>query len=219
MGNLNLKLTGIVAAAVLLLSPVANAQLSISLDDNAGNTAVETDTLNTGEITFTGALGNWTNNFTAAFGAPALGSPWMDELDLLSGNISGGTGTMTVMLTQTDLTRADASWLIGFGGTTDGSISFQSWIDTGNNAFGLGTLLTDSGSMGGLGFSGEDSGSLSMSGPYSWTVIATIEHAAGRNISSFDYNVKIPEPSSLALLGLGLLGAGFATRRKVNKTA
>jgi len=65
MGNLNLKLTGIVAAAALLLTPVANAQLSLSLDDGNGNTAYATDAGNTGVINLNTALGNWTANITS----------------------------------------------------------------------------------------------------------------------------------------------------------
>ena len=222
MRNLNLKLTGIVAAASLLLAPVANAQLSLSLDDGAGNTALVNDASNTGQIHYNNSLGTtWIVNVSSAFGAPLLGSDYMDEFDLLSANISGGVGTMTVMMTQTDLTRTDANWLTSVGGTTNGNISFMSYVDDDNTAFAT-TQLVTSDTVSGPAFSNVDSGgtdSFGLSDLFSWTVVATINHGSNLNVSSFDYNVKIPEPSSLALLGLGLIGAGFATRRKSKKTA
>lgn len=225
MGKQNMKLMGVVAAAILLAPAIANAQLSLRLDDGTASTTV-TDVSNSGMVNFTGPLGDWAANVTTGFGSPLLGTDWMDEFDLNSVNVSGGTGSMTIMLTQTDLTRTNAPWMAGFGGTTDGSVSFQSWIDAGNNAFGLSTLLSDSGLQeGGQScngcFSGGDSGGLgdlSLTGPYSWTIVATITHSDARKVTSFDYNVKIPEPSSLALIGLGLIGAGIASRRRVKKT-
>ncbi|HED39470.1 MAG TPA: PEP-CTERM sorting domain-containing protein [Chromatiales bacterium] len=226
MGKQNIKLMGVVAAAAFLLAPVANAQLSLRLDDGTA-TATVTDTSDSGMVNFSGSLGAWTANVTSGFGAPLLGSDWMDEFDLNSVNVSGGSGSMTIMLTQTNLTRTNAPWMAGFGGTTDGSVSFQSWVDAGNNAFAQNTLVSDSGVQNGGQscngcFGGGDSGGLggfSLSGPYSWTIVATITHSDAFKVTSFDYNVKIPEPSSLALLGLGLIGAGIASRRKAKKTA
>lgn len=225
MGNLNLKVMGMVTATALLLSPVANAQLSVKLTDDDANTVTVTDTLNTGTVSFVGALGagDWVSNISAGLGAPILGSPFMDEFDFVSANASGGTGVLQVMLTQTNLTRADAQWATSFGGTTDGIVNFTSYVDNGNAAFAQTTDVTgttfdftngsfandDSGALGGFG----------LSDLYSWTIVASIIHGDNRNVTSFDYNVKIPEPSSLALLGLGLIGAGFASRRKSRKAA
>ena len=54
---------------------------------------------------------------------------------------------------------------------------------------------------------------------YSLSISASVTHTDGFQISNLMLQGKIPEPSSLALLGVGLIGAGFVSRRKVKKTA
>ena len=222
MGNLNLKLTGIVATAALLLAPVANAQLSLQISDTAdfsGTVVSAADGDNDGRVDIISGLGAWIVNATTGFGSPLLGTEWMDELDLFSANVSGGEGTIFIRLSDTGYDRGNASYVTTFGGTTDGSVAFQSYVDGENVLYGTEMLLSDSGTISTGAFSGSDNGGISMTGPYSMSIYASVTHGAGVNISSFDYNIKVPEPSSLALLGLGLIGAGYASRRKAKKTA
>ena len=171
-----------------------------------------------GVVIFSGALGSWVWNIASGFSKPALGSALNPELDLNSVNLSsaGAGGTVNIWLTDTDFSpRASlTSLMASIGGTTSGEVTYRTFMDAGNAAFGTTTELTSMNSLGGA-FSSTASGLLSSAGPYSLTMLVSITHAASGlpQISSFDAAVKVPEPGSLVLLGTGLLLAGFVWRR------
>jgi len=206
------------AAGLFFLAANANATLYLNLDDNAGSTVTVVDDGAgddmpiTGYLDYTGAVGVWNINSITAFANPIIGDEHYDAIHLDSVNVSGSAGTLTIMLSQTDLDRT-ASLMAGFGGFAGGDIAFELYADSSNTEFGLGIKLFDSDSIGSGGFGDNFSTGLTFVDPYSLTMVVTISHTS-KTISSFDYDVKIPEPATLSLLGMGLLAFGFATRRK-----
>lgn len=219
--NVNV-LSGAVLASLLCVAPMADAALSIQLQSGASQVTVadgDDGTVN-GIASYIGAVGGWTINNTTGYGVVALGNPWADVLDLFSFNAtsSAPADDLTVMLTETDLARLDTSYATHVGGTTDGVVRFESYLDSGNGAFALTDLMADTGLLSGGSYSVDEGGSVSSPTPYSWTIVATISHSGtGLQSTSFDYNVKIPEPGTMALFGLGMLGLGFAARHGSKK--
>lgn len=108
-----------------------------------------------------------------------------------------------------------ASYITAFGGTTNGTVSFQSYVDSTNTAFGQEIMLSDSGLLPGIAFSGASSGAINMTGLYSMSIYASVTHTGGNQITSFDSYISVPEPGSLAILGIGLLGLGMSRRLKM----
>ena len=123
-------------------------------------------------------------------------------------------GTIYVRITETDLTK-NGAYSIAYAGLNRGEVSFQSYLDTSNTAFGQGTLLSDTGSINDYAFSGVDSGYINTVAPYSLSIYSQIEH---RGFSVVGYSIKVAEPSILALLGLGLIGIAMTRRSKRRNT-
>lgn len=219
--------TLIAAATVALAAAVptaSHATLVLTLDDltTAGvdRVVMGIDGPDFDWATFPGAVGTWSLTVTTGFGN---GSSSIFGIDLNSiAASSDAGGTLRITLTETDLTLgADGGPVTvnsAIGGTTQGTVSYNSWLDDANNPLdltnptGQGSLLF-SGMSSGMAFAASGQGTTLASDPFAMTLQVDINHT-GRATSSFDFAASVPEPGTLALLSLAMLGAGFAARRR-----
>lgn len=209
----------------------AHAAFKLSLDDSGliGDVAgidelitdggVGDDSGVTGVIVFNGSIGVFTVNVTTAISKPILGDAADANLDLNSINVSTtGSGTLTIAVTDTDFLFSDTTTLITFfallGGTTDGTVTLDVYVDDGNDEFALTTLIASLGAFGPGAFSDITSALATLTGTYSITLVATITHTGAGQVSSFDAEIEIPEPSTLLVFGIGLLSLGLVIRRR-----
>jgi len=213
------------AASLLVAAPLAaNATIALQLDDAAtvgvdklifDGGAGDADGLVDGKITYLGAAGNWTINVSTGLGNGVLAD---FGIDLNSVNVSGaGAGVLTVSFTETDMNfglGGPTAVYGNIGGTAGGNFGYTLFADDANALFGT-TATAFSGSTGPGAFSASGGGNVLLNDPFSLTLQVAIDHlgVTGKS-TSFDFEGKIPEPTSLALLSLALLGAGAATRRR-----
>ncbi len=173
-----------------------------------------------GAVTFGGSVGNFFVNVSTGISYPTLGTSTLPYLDLSSVNVSSSSGgTLTIRFTQTDFSNTSGSpFLITseIGGVTQGTVSYQSYFDASNTAFGTASLLGNLGPFSGA-FSGSSLDNMTATGLYSLTLVTTITHAGGGSLpqsSSFNATLRVPEPGTVTLLGAVLLGIGLLTWRQ-----
>ncbi|MBI3774186.1 MAG: hypothetical protein HY273_01295 [Gammaproteobacteria bacterium] len=103
--NRIMKFTASIAIATASLVSAQQAQaLAISISDGV-STISASDTNNDGVVFLNSALGAWGVNVVTGLADPAIGTPQTYGLHLNSVNVGGGTGTLTVMISDTNLTN------------------------------------------------------------------------------------------------------------------
>jgi hypothetical protein len=174
-----------------------------------------------GVVLFSGAVEDFTINVSTGISYPVLtGVPLMD---LISFDIQsmGGGHTLQVMLSD-DSFSAGGWFSAKFGGTLTGdgaTVQAEAYYDTDNVLFATatGTLIGTMGPFGPGPFAGKLGGEVAPSGPYSVTQVITLTTTGATRqfptVFSGDFEISVPEPTTVALMGIALGLFGFAMRK------
>lgn len=205
--------TGMAQAVPILR--VSDGSTTVTVSDGSSGICGDTQAAS-GIVGLSCSIGNWFLNLVVGIGHDILG----DQIHLTSLNASSSAGgTLTIALTDTDFMNTGGYPTLhfagGIGGWSAGTVNYAMYVSDANTAFGTDALV-GSGSGGGA-FSASFSDWEAVTGSYSMTLVASITHGWGNfpRATSVDFVGRVPEPATLALLGLGLAGIGFAARRRV----
>lgn len=205
-------------AAVALLvgaSQPSHATLMLELSDGIHAPQFATDLDGDGAVTFSGAIGAFMFNVTTGISTPMIGTVSQPILDLNSVDVTSGQGGGTLTLTLTDGGYSGSGGIVHFldsvGGTLTGGGTYS--VSSSMGCGGQTTALTSQTFSGSSFSGGQDAYVNGCNGTYSLTQLAVLQLPGGAMFSG-DASLAVPEPSTLALFGAGLLGLGIALRRK-----
>ncbi|MEO8508904.1 MAG: PEP-CTERM sorting domain-containing protein [Betaproteobacteria bacterium] len=216
----NPLLRTLIAAAALSLGLASQAAPIIRLTDGStsmqlGNAADARNVAQSpGDMTYVGTLGNhWMVSLTS--------SPGSLRYSVNASNIGAGGTYLDLELSDTDFSLdsvpALAQFLGNITGKTQGMVTWWMFADDGNGLFAQTTEIGH-GTNGSDTFFSSFDGLSQVDGTYSMTLRVRINHGNSERLTSFDFQgfsqvALVPEPGTIALLAMGLLGLAAVRRR------
>jgi hypothetical protein len=90
-----------------------------------------------GLITYAGPVGNWVASIATGLGAPLAGTPTAPVMDVNTLDFSSDAETLIVQMSDTGFTPfPNETFVASLTTTTDGTITYNTYRDTGNVLFG-----------------------------------------------------------------------------------
>lgn len=223
---MKLGLMGAAAALLFAIPPVAYSApvLSFSLDGGAATTCADNAACDVnpvlGVVTFFGPIGDFSVNVTTGSSAPVLtgGNPLI-ALNSVDIQTSGGAHTLVIGLSDTGF-QQQGQISLDFGGTLNGTgalVRANAFVDASNTLFLQTTAVGQVGPFGPGAFSGNLVDGGTPGGPYSVTQVLTLTTSAAPTTFQGSFAVNVPEPGTLALVSLALLGFGVRRRGHVTE--
>ena len=203
-------------------NPIITPTISIALAQSpSGTKTVVANAVTGGSASYNSAFGSFSLVNVTAIGSPILPQPTFQTNSIDVKSQTTGDQYLYIYITQQNLTSPTGlnSFLSGFTANafTGSVVSVDEYsYFSASNALWGGTQLAST-HFTGLG-SPAFSTPVTLTGTYSETA-EFIVHMSGSGSVNDTINLKVPEPVSLSIFGVGMLGLGVISRRRQRNRA